>query len=613
MNVRRTTGSGILVAMLAALAPAVSGAGGATASPAEEPLLTPAATPTDDLTATPPAAERSRLVALDADQLERRRAGDRIELDLFEDTTVTAVIDRRTDEPTELGGTTTWTGHVAGSRHPFTAVEVDGTHHLHLATAEAVYEVTLAGGETYRVVETATAQRGRDVHVPEVPEHSDGHTEGHTEGRQGGDRGVTAAGTGQDPVDQIDVAVVYPPSAPARIGADALQAQIALAISQTNQAFANSGIAARVRLAGTAVTATETGTDLFTMYDQLADPADGLFDDAHVVREQTHADLVSLWVSAPSPQYESCALGGLGGIVPNDSELTPFTVLHADCTTRTYTFAHEVGHNLSAQHDVAAANPPNPRGKAYARAYVDVPAATMTVMAYYEQCIAARINCTVIPYFSNPAVNTPAGRITGTAAADNARAINEQAPLVANYRQSQIYPGTVAITGSVRAGSLLRASAAGWAPANVTFTHQWLVDGVPVPGETGPTFRPSTDLIGRTVSLQLTASAPYYPSVGAASAPAVVAEGVFDRSRPRIKGKARPGSTLKVRLKGWNPKPSKARYQWFRNGKAIKKARKKTYRVTGRDRGKKLHVVVRAKRSGYESTRAKSKKVKVRR
>ena len=72
-----------------------------------------------------------------------------------------------------------------------------------------------------------------------------------------------------------------------------------------------------------------------------------------------------------------------------------------------------------------------------------------------------------------------------------------------------------------------------------------------------------------------------------------------------------------MKLKGWKPKPGKksvkVRYQWMRNGKAIKGAKGATYRVRAKDRGKKISVKVRAKAKGYETGKRTSKKVKIRR
>ena len=79
----------------------------------------------------------------------------------------------------------------------------------------------------------------------------------------------------------------------------------------------------------------------------------------------------------------------------------------------------------------------------------------------------------------------------------------------------------------------------------------------------------------------------------------------------------RAGRLLSVSVKGWKPKPKqksvKVRYQWLKNGKKIKGAKKATYRVRGKDRGKKITVRVTVKAKGYDKASRTSKKVKIRR
>ncbi len=79
----------------------------------------------------------------------------------------------------------------------------------------------------------------------------------------------------------------------------------------------------------------------------------------------------------------------------------------------------------------------------------------------------------------------------------------------------------------------------------------------------------------------------------------------------------RAGRLLSVSVKGWKPKPKqksvKVRYQWLKNGKKIKGAKKATYRVRAKDRGKKISVRVTAKKKAYDKAVRSSKKVKIRR
>ncbi len=97
----------------------------------------------------------------------------------------------------------------------------------------------------------------------------------------------------------------------------------------------------------------------------------------------------------------------------------------------------------------------------------------------------------------------------------------------------------------------------------------------------------------------------------------MVGKAQFKTRKPKLRGVPRAGRVLSVTLKGWKPKPAKksvkVRYQWMKNGKKIKGAKKATYRLRAKDRGKKISVVVKVKKKGYATTKRSSKKVKVRR
>ncbi|MDR0504308.1 MAG: hypothetical protein LBG70_00655, partial [Bifidobacteriaceae bacterium] len=58
---------------------------------------------------------------------------------------------------------------------------------------------------------------------------------------------------------------------------------------------------------------------------------------------------------------------------------------------------------------------------------------------------------------------------------------------------------------------------------------------------------------------------------------------------------------------GWT-----ASYQWLRNGKAIKQATKRAFKVKKADRGKAIRVKVTLKRYGYTTTVLTSQRVEAR-
>jgi hypothetical protein len=85
------------------------------------------------------------------------------------------------------------------------------------------------------------------------------------------------------------------------------------------------------------------------------------------------------------------------------------------------------------------------------------------------------------------------------------------------------------------------------------------------------------------------------------------------KSKPVISGKPKVGKTLTASTGTWKPKPSTYKYQWYKGKSKIsgKKGKKSSYKVTKKDRGKKLKVKVTAKRSGYAAGSATSSKVTI--
>ena len=66
---------------------------------------------------------------------------------------------------------------------------------------------------------------------------------------------------------------------------------------------------------------------------------------------------------------------------------------------------------------------------------------------------------------------------------------------------------------------------------------------------------------------------------------------------PKAAGTLQVGKKLKVSAGVWNVRVS-LKYQWFANGKKIKKATKAAYKLTAKEKGKKISVKVTASAPG---------------
>lgn len=282
---------------------------------------------------------------------------------------------------------------------------------------------------------------------------------------------VTAGGMRvDDDGSVIDVLVLYTQAARGAILDDPATAEqerttmqdlIDLAIVETNQGYANSGIKHRLRLVySEEVVYNVTDRSLHQPLDQLTSTNDGVLDQVHRLRDNHNADLVVMLVLMPPPpadnpnQEAPCGRGHLTLDAAHG-----FSVINYECATGRYSFAHEIGHNLGALHDRDEER--RPSGSGYNYGFVAGAQGWSTIMAYDNNanCPAVMVNnqtehwCTRINYWSNPDINNnnvAMGVAEGQSnAADNRKQLNNTALRVANYRLSRDAPTLISPTGNI--------------------------------------------------------------------------------------------------------------------------------------------------------------------
>lgn len=195
---------------------------------------------------------------------------------------------------------------------------------------------------------------------------------------------------------------------------------IDLAVAETNQSYLNSNIRIRAELAhAVKLDYAETG-DFEKDLNLFRGKDDTHMDDVHALRNTHKADVCVLLVN------DSAYCGLADAILARED--SAFALVYHNCATGYYSFAHEIGHLQGARHNDAA-DPtvfPFPHGHGCCNAGEG----WRTIMSY--DCGGA----SRLPYWSNPEVKHPT---TGTAMGtkereDNARVLNETAPLITGFR-----------------------------------------------------------------------------------------------------------------------------------------------------------------------------------
>ncbi|QXQ09008.1 hypothetical protein [Paeniglutamicibacter sp. Y32M11] len=161
---------------------------------------------------------------------------------------------------------------------------------------------------------------------------------------------------------------------------------------------------------------------------------------------------------------------------------------------------------------------------------------------------------------------------------------------------------TPTITGTAKAGATLKANAGTWKPGPVALKYQWKRDGKAISKATKSTYKLTTADTGKKIAVTITGAKTGYKTVSKTSTAKTVALlALSGTPTPTITGTAKAGATLKANAGTWKPGPVALKYQWKRDGKAISKATKSTYKLTTADTGKKIAVTITGAKTGYKT------------
>jgi surface antigen len=156
------------------------------------------------------------------------------------------------------------------------------------------------------------------------------------------------------------------------------------------------------------------------------------------------------------------------------------------------------------------------------------------------------------------------------------------------------------IVGTPKVGTEVKASVGAWSPTPSSYGYQWLVDGNPIGGATAKTFTPTSSLLNRSLTVQVTGALSGYPTTTAVSEAVPVAPGILGVSvRPVLSGTPKVGSRLSTTTGTWSRRDTSFSYQWLSGGAPILGATGASYVARSVDVDKPITVQVSGSRAGY--------------
>lgn len=194
-----------------------------------------------------------------------------------------------------------------------------------------------------------------------------------------------------------------------------------------------------------------------------------------------------------------------------------------------------------------------------------------------------------------------AARVTGTNSLGYAQATSAATAAVVAALAAPANTAVPTITGNAVVGQNLTASNGTWTGnPNPTYTRQWMVDGVDVPGASGTTFAVTADHVGSTISVRVTATNSQGNATGTSAPTAAVVPAnaaPVNTVLPVISGDTSLGSTLTTTPGTWTGYPTPTlSYSWEADGTPVG-TNSPTYVIQDDDVGKMIRVTVRGTNS----------------
>ncbi|MEM7204325.1 MAG: reprolysin-like metallopeptidase [Planctomycetota bacterium] len=269
----------------------------------------------------------------------------------------------------------------------------------------------------------------------------------------------------------VDVMVVYSTEAKDEEGGTAaMLSLINLAIDETNQGYANSGVHPRLALIHTEeMVGYAEPSNFSSILSDLAGQFDGKMDHVHPLRDQHGADLVAMLVD----NDQLCGLSYLMTTVSPTFEDRAFSVINRECATVDYGFGHQVGHNFGCAHEPASAGS---AAYAFSYGYRTPDQRFRTIMALDPG--------TRVPIYSGEA-SVWGSYIMGQRSQNNSRSLNNAAATVAAWRASASGSFTLSVSNLVGGATAILATN-GASPGRLVQTAYSVTGAGPIATRFGP-------------------------------------------------------------------------------------------------------------------------------
>lgn len=153
------------------------------------------------------------------------------------------------------------------------------------------------------------------------------------------------------------------------------------------------------------------------------------------------------------------------------------------------------------------------------------------------------------------------------------------------------------VTGTYLPGRTLKVSKGSWKTKPTSYAYRWYRSGKAVKGATKSSYKLTKKDAGRKVYARVTVKRSGYATASSSAVSKRVAKGALKLGKVTITGSRTAGKTLTAHVK--KPYGAKLKYQWYRNGKAIKGATRRTHKLGYADWLEHVSVRVTVSRSGY--------------